>query len=85
MPTATGRPKAGEVWERRVKQPPNWNMQTIGFRVIQRGQGNYWSLRVEILYYSDGPVHAGQRRQLWVDAAAWHARGELHYIKEGEK
>lgn len=71
MPTATGLPKVGEVWERTTKLPPDWKPQTLRFVVLQRGRGDYWSLRVYV-------PRVGE--QLWVDPAYWFKLGELKYI-----
>lgn len=79
MPTASGLPKVGEVWERREKLPPDWAEQVIRFRVTERGTGAYWALRVEILEPVQPPRF---RNQLWVDASYWFSRGELHLLHE---
>lgn len=71
MPTPGGLPKKGEVWERRYRYPGQAQPTTVRFTVLARGGGDYWSLRVRI---------QGRPPQLWVDAAAWHSWGELHYI-----
>jgi len=71
MPTPTGLPKVGEVWERTLKLPPDWNPQNVRFVVLERGRGDYWPLRVYI---------PGKGPQLWVDAAYYLAHGELKYI-----
>jgi len=71
MPTPTGLPKVGEVWERTWSLPPDWKPQTIRFVVLERGRGDYWSLRVYV---------PGKGRQLWVDPANWFRLGQLKYI-----
>ncbi len=71
MPTPTGLPKVGEVWERTLKLPPDWTPHVIRFVVLARGTGSYWSLRV---YIPD------KGRELWVDPAYQMKQGELKYI-----
>lgn len=71
MPTPTGLPKAGEVWEWTRKSPPDWKPITVRFVVLQRGTGSYWSLRVYV---------PGKGKQLWVDPANGLRLGELKYI-----
>jgi hypothetical protein len=73
VPTPTGLPKVGEIWERRFRLPPDWEEEVIRFVVLERSAGDYWSLRV----YAQG-----QGRRFWVDPAYWHSRGELRYIKD---
>lgn len=70
MPTPTGRPKVGEVWELNIPIP---DMETVPQRVVvlERSGGDYWSLRV---YRTDGT------RDLWVDCAYWVQMGWLKYI-----
>ena len=46
MPTPSGLPKTGEVWERTLKLPPDWLPHVTRFVVIERGRGDYWPLRV---------------------------------------
>lgn len=79
MPTAGGLPKPGETWRRTYKLPPDWEPHTITFRVIQRGSGSYWSLRVEPL--DPPPKFEHEKRTLWVDASYWFSRGELEFVK----
>ena len=79
MPTPTGLPKVGEVWELTTKLPPDWTPHTVRCVVLERGTGSYWSLRVFI------PKELPRnQRQLWVDASAWlHGSGtgrQLKYI-----
>jgi len=74
MPTPTGLPKAGEVWEKTVKLPPDWQPHTTRFVVIQRGRGDYWSLRVAV---RNGDHY---KMDLWVDAAYAMQQGQLRYI-----
>lgn len=71
MPTPGGLPKAGEIWERTFKLPPKWELTTFSFIVIERGRGEYWSLRVFMQGYG---------KMLWVDASAWFKQGQLKYI-----
>jgi hypothetical protein len=71
MPTPTGLPKVGEVWEQTVSLPPDWNPHITRFVVLERGRGDYWSLRVFI---------PGKGRQLWVDATYHFKNGGLKYI-----
>jgi|HubBroStandDraft_3_1064219.scaffolds.fasta_scaffold42665_3 hypothetical protein len=75
MPTPGGLPKAGEVWERTIKLPPDWTPSVLRFVVLERTGGEYWALRVWVP--GKGP---GTGRQLWVDPAYWHQRGELAFI-----
>jgi len=70
MPTPGGLPKRGEVWERTARAPGQPTTVTR-FVVLARGGGAYWSLTVRV---------PGRGRQLWVDASAWFAWGELAYI-----
>lgn len=70
MPTPTGLPKVGEVWERKAWYPGD-GWVTTRFVVLQRGRGDYWSMRVYV---------PGRGRQFWVDPAAWFAKGELKFI-----
>jgi hypothetical protein len=72
MPTPTGLPKVGEVWELREKLPPTWEETRLRVVVLSRGSGSYWSLRV-----SDG---SPDNRRLWVDASYYFNRGMLVYI-----
>lgn len=75
MPTPTGLPKPGEVWERTLRLPPDWRPETVRFKVLARGTGSYWSLTVD----------AGKGRQMWVDASYWLSQGELRYVgQDGE-
>lgn len=79
MPTATGLPKIGEIWERTSKLPPDWEPVVTRFVVLERSRGDYWSLRVYAhIVGSDQP---GQVR-LWVDPSYWLSKGELSYVKE---
>jgi hypothetical protein len=61
----------GEVWERTVKLPPDWQPQTTRFVVLERGRGDYWSMRVFV---------PGKGRQLWVNPAYAMQMGQLRYI-----
>lgn len=70
MPTPTGLPKVGEVWELRVAIP---GREVIPQRVVvtDRSGGEYWSMRV---------WHPTRGRELWVDAP-YHLRvGWLKYL-----
>jgi hypothetical protein len=82
MPTPSGLPKVGEVWERHFRLPARnpdakvrWEEHRIRFVVLERGTGTYWSLRV---YIPTAPEH--HQTQLWVDASYWKQQGQLHYI-----
>lgn len=70
MPTPTGLPKVGEVWELTLKLPgqPSTSQKVV---VVERGRGDYWSLRV--FSYSGGT-------RLWVDASYHFSRGDLKYV-----
>lgn len=77
MPTPGGLPQVGEVWTRTWKLPPDWVEHTQHFVVIQRGRGDYWSLRVGVVTERDGQKFI--ETKLWVDPADWFRRGELKY------
>jgi len=70
MPTPTGLPKAGEVWQR-THALPGREPVSFQFVVLARGGGSYWSLRVYV---------PGKGRVLWVDPAYWFAQGQLAYV-----
>ena len=74
MPTPTGLPKVGEVWERTVKLPPEWQPQTVRFVVIERGRGDYWSMRVAVCHGDHYKI------DLWVDPAYAMQQRQLTYI-----
>ncbi len=75
MPTPTGLPKVGEVWELTSKLPPDLKPETVRFVVLARGRGEYWSMRVYV------PTNAPDRqKQLWVDAAYMWSTQEPKYI-----
>lgn len=85
MPTPSGLPKRGEVWERRFRLPEHgvWHDYTMRFVVIERGTGSYWPLRIFTPgIRKDGGelVPSRQQIQLCVDAAYWFGQRELHYI-----
>lgn len=73
MPTATGLPKAGEVWEltTNVQGKKGKPFQAV---VLRRGLGEYWSLNVAVV--EDGKYH----QRLWVDPAYWLRVGWLKYV-----
>ena len=76
MPTPTGLPKVGEVWEKTIKLPPRrqgepWETTVIRFVVLERGRGDYWSLKVYV---------PGLGRDHWVDPAYYFGIGQLKYI-----
>jgi len=91
MPTPTGLPKPGEIWKRTFRLPgyggdKNWYTHEIKFKVLERGRGDYWSLRVEILEVKSGdpgddPGMPRDRRQLWVDPANWFRLGQLTFVE----
>ena len=70
MPTPTGLPKVGEVWELSVRIPgrPVVPQRVV---VLERIPGSYWGLRV----YTER-----RERKLWVDPAYWLKVGWLKYI-----
>jgi len=76
MPTPSGLPQRGEVWERRFKLPPDWEENVWRFTVRERGLGELWSMRVKL--HEPGPHQ--DPNPLWVDCAYWFKQGELHYI-----
>lgn len=71
MPTPTGLPKVGEVWEYQptVFGKPSAPAQRVV--VLERGRGDYWSLRVG---------RPGEKPKLWVDASYFLKTGHLKYI-----
>jgi len=75
MPTPTGLPKVGEVWELSIpipgRQPTRQRVVVIG-----RTAGDYWSLRVARRKTAEGPWE----RRLWVDASYHLAQGWLTYV-----
>jgi hypothetical protein len=71
MPTPTGLPRVGEVWERTIKLPPDWAPHVTRFVVLERGRGDYWSMRVYV---------PGKGSSLWVDPAYDMQMGHLKYI-----
>jgi len=81
MPTPSGLPKAGEVWERTYRLPPDYTPTSYRFTVLERGRGDYWSLRVRL--HDPGPHQ--NPVQLFVDPAYWFSQGELTYIGKWDK
>lgn len=75
MPTPTGLPKVGEVWDRKFGYP-NQEEAPLRFVVLERSRGDYWALRV----YIQNPGHNRPHRVLWVDAAYWMSQGEFEYV-----
>jgi hypothetical protein len=72
MPTQTGLPRKGEIWERNIKWPgAAKNPEPLQVVILERTRGDYWSLRVHI---------PGEGEKLWVDPAYWFAKGEFTYI-----
>lgn len=82
MPTPTGLPKVGEIWKRTVRLPPDWKPHVTVFKVLERGRGDYWSMRV-IMLSIDGelPPEFHRGPQLWVDCAYWMSKGELEFVR----
>jgi len=78
MPTPTGLPKKGEVWEKRTRtratSPTRARYSAVRFVVLERSRGDYWSLRVAIR------TDQGYRKELFVDPAYWLEQGWLIYI-----
>jgi hypothetical protein len=70
MPTPTGLPKVGEVWERKFGYPRSEDVP-VRFVVLRRSAGEYWALWVYI---------ADSGKSLWPDASYWMSQGELKYI-----
>jgi hypothetical protein len=66
MPTPTGLPKSGEVWQRMLP-----NDIVTKFVVISRGAGQYWGMRVYV---------PRQGKMLWVDCSYWFSKGYLKYV-----
>jgi hypothetical protein len=87
MPTPSGLPKVGEVWELAIKIPghPVTPKRVV---VIERSGGDYWSLRVAWFEPADpaGPVadpavvRGHWRTRTWVDASYHRQQGWLRYI-----
>jgi len=73
MPTPTGLPKVGEVWELDIHIPGREN-EPQRVVVLERSRGDYWALRV---------VNAKGKRALWVDPAYWLQQGWLKYVGPG--
>ena len=78
MPTATGLPKVGEVWERTNKlpvtgKPGEWDVTVTRFLVLARSGGTNWSLTVHV-------KGDRQARRLWTEVSYWHSKGDLKYI-----
>lgn len=73
MPTPTGLPKTGEVWELRVKLPGR-EVEPQRIVVLSRSRGDYWALRVATRKGGRWSTH------LWVDATAHLKYGWLRYI-----
>lgn len=75
MPTPTGLPKVGEVWERTARvygmTPERIRIQKVKFVVLERTRGFYWAIRVQT---EDGSRH------IWTDASYWHHQGQLRYV-----
>jgi outer membrane lipoprotein-sorting protein len=71
MPTPTGLPKVGEVWQLDIPIPgrPRDPQRVV---VVERTPGSYWGLRV----YSART----RKRTLWVDGAYWLSQGWLTYV-----
>lgn len=78
MPTPTGLPKVGEIWEHTRSLPPDWKPQTVRFVVLARGRGDYWSLKRAILVEENGRKFF--KLHLWVDPANAFRLDELKYI-----
>lgn len=78
MPTPTGLPKPGEIWERTIRlpitgKPGKWDTTVTRFVVLERTAGQNWSLR----------VHARGDRQpkrWWTDVSYGFSKGEFRYI-----
>jgi hypothetical protein len=73
MPTPTGLPKVGEVWELSIPIP---GREPASHRVvvIERTGGDYWGLRV-------AKTKAGHwERTWWSDGAYWLRQGWLTYV-----
>jgi hypothetical protein len=70
MPTPSGLPKVGEVWQLAIRVPgqPVSPQRVV---ILERTRGDYFALRV---YTSDG------RRVLWVDSAYHLQQGWLTYV-----
>jgi hypothetical protein len=82
MPTPTGLPKPGEIWTLTVALPPDWTPHVTTFKVLERGRGAYWSMRVSIIDHDGEPPNEFHRSpKLWVDCAYQMSRGQLKYIR----
>jgi len=77
MPTPTGLPKVGEVWEKTSKLPKpggrGWDVTVTRFVVLERTSGDSWSMRVHV---------SGDRvkQRWWSDVAYWFSTGCYKYI-----
>ena len=73
MPTPTGLPKVGEVWDLFDKSPSTGWKEKLAARVIvlERGSGSYWSLRIAT---ADG------KTRLWVDASYYFQQRMLRFV-----
>lgn len=71
MPTPTGLPRVGEIWDLEIIIPdrPRKAQRVV---VMERGRGDYWSLRVW--------DPAKNERLLWVAPAYWLRVGWLKYV-----
>ena len=85
MPTPGGLPKPGEVWKRTSKLPPDWKPHVTVFKVLERGRGDYWSMRVNVLSINGATPVYNKDRQLWVDCAYWVSKGELEFLPNYEE
>jgi hypothetical protein len=70
VPTPTGLPRVGEVWELETVVMGDKGPRQRAV-VLARSGGSYWALTVYI---------PGRGRVLWVDAPYHFGRGELRYI-----
>lgn len=77
MPTPTGLPKVGEVWEKQVNVLGEVGPK-IRFVVTERSRGDYWAMRVAYIVTRDGRNY--WERELWVDCAYGLQQGWYKYI-----
>jgi hypothetical protein len=78
MPTPTGLPKSGEVWELQIPLPPGSKdrptTQAVRFVVLSRTRDDYWAMQT-------ASRRRGQwRQQLRVDCAYHLSKRWLRYV-----
>lgn len=79
MPTSTGLPKVGEVWEKQVSLRSG-SGEPIRFVVIQRSRGDEWSMRVAYIVKRNGRKF--WERRMWTDCAYGLQQGWYKFIHD---